>query len=58
MDDYVVDYTVLDDSNTIYSRKFKSIEEAVDAVNSGRAFVELEKNGMQVNLIIRENENG
>ncbi len=53
MDNHVV---VLNNIAVIYEHHFLSIKKAIDAVNSGTAKLELENNGMSVNMFIREKE--
>lgn len=48
---------VLDNVVVIYEHTMKSIRRAVDKVNNGEATIELENNGMAINMFIREKKN-
>lgn len=59
MDDNVkIENVVLDNIVVIYEHKFVSIKQAIDAVNNGDAEIELENNGMEINMFIREKNDG
>lgn len=53
MDNYVV---VLNNVSVIFEHHFVSLKLAVDKVNDGDAWVELENNGTGMNMFIRENK--
>jgi len=55
MDNNVI---VLDNVSIIYEHKLISFARAVRAVNSGEAVLELKSNGVEINMFIKENDNG
>ena len=51
-----IDYIVLDNVKLIYDHTLISLRRAVKKVNNGEATIELENNGTEINMFIKDKQ--